>query len=1168
MQTSASLDTLLLRPIVFTRPVRIVPPLSWVTHIPFAYWLVDALRPATIVELGTQSGNSYAALAQAVKTLRFNTACYAVDTWEGNHQTGLYGPDVYDEWSRFHSAHFSAFSRLIRAPFDNARGQFADRSIDLLHIDGLHTYEAVRHDFRTWLPKLSQRGVVLLHDINVREKDFGVWRLWAELERSYSTFSFLHGNGLGVVAIGPDLPPELRWLTSDLPRHPEQAALVRQFFLALGAGVDMQARLDPAAPHIAASSQGSDQPSESSSAVAKLEQEVQVLAAEVDQLSAWIARKDRALVGERERADEIESAWTGLRETLDQLEHENAVTDRTQASLRAELHAARHAHDRAARALRKATSELDRFHRRRRWTAPLRNAMRAGAGLGALLDIRHPRGLVTLARMLRSPQRLLELRSVAISGVFDARYYIERYPDVRAGRVSPLVHFVLSGAREGRSPHPLFDAGYYLSENPDVRATGSNPLVHYLRSGAGEGRDPHPLVRTSYYLQQRPDLKRPGVNPLVHLITTSEIEGTPHPLFDPQYYVDAHPEVLQSGLSPLAHFIDRGALAGYDPHPLFDCAYYLRCYPDVRAAGENPLEHYLAHVPGEDRDPHPLFDSTYYLSTAPDLLRAGVNPLAHFVDHGWREGRRPNPYFDPLWYLATNPDVEAEGWNPLAHFVRRGWRERRDPSPEFSTSGYLDANPDIVAADVNPLEHYLCAGAAEGRERRPSQSRQQLPASPRVVLRVHGTARDDGHSSADTVVFVSHVVPWPPRAGNEYRSLRLLQWLVARGYRVLLLLAPLPGQAVSDDQMQELERIVGNVAVCGRNGEIRYRLTSCPDVFADLDGRRTRRYEYLLGERAYGTKRERELLEIDRTFCHDTLLEAALHAVDQLDRPVLLAQYVWMQRLLTLAHGVVPTLLDTIDAYCTKAEKVLSYGIDDGMLTEREEAARLATADVVLAIQDDDRAVLQELKPGGPVVTVGVDFDLQPLPAATDSRIVLLIASGNPMNRNGLADFLRFAWPSVLTRVPDARLIVAGDVSHELPHDTPAAEAWGPVDDVRPLYARACVVINPAAAGTGLKIKTVEALALGRPIVTWPGGFDGIPEDIRSAMPPVGDWLEFADAVVHHLESATTGLDDRTAQAVRAFVSPERAYAALAEQLARLFAAVPGAASPTPLRAK
>jgi len=227
------------------KPLRIVPS-TWIEHAPFAFWLVENHRPQIIVELGSHYGFSYFCFCQQVRQLKLPTRCFAVDTWKGDKHSGFYGDEVLEELKRYHDPIYGDFSRLTRATFDEALAEIEDGSVDLLHIDGRHEYEDVRHDFHSWQRKLSSRAIVLMHDTQVRQLDFGVLRFWQEISQGRPHFEFQHGYGLGVLGEGKDFST-IEFPLFEAGRDPAATAAIRKAYARRGSRMHSLARrLTPA----------------------------------------------------------------------------------------------------------------------------------------------------------------------------------------------------------------------------------------------------------------------------------------------------------------------------------------------------------------------------------------------------------------------------------------------------------------------------------------------------------------------------------------------------------------------------------------------------------------------------------------------------------------------------------------------------------------------------------------------------------------------------------------------------------------------------------------------------------------------------------------------------------------------------------------------------------
>ena len=209
---------------------------AWTSHLHFAYDLVATLRPALLVELGVDRGESYFTFCQSADENRSGTRCVGIDTWRGDQHAGGYDETTFAEVVEHNRANYGSFSTLLRSDFDDALSQFEPGSIDVLHIDGLHTEAAVRHDVDSWLPKLRAGGILLLHDVDVRGKDFGAWKVWAELQTQGRAWTFHDGPGLGVWQKPPatPLPGFLEQLLSPLDKRNAELA---QYYTAQAAAL-------------------------------------------------------------------------------------------------------------------------------------------------------------------------------------------------------------------------------------------------------------------------------------------------------------------------------------------------------------------------------------------------------------------------------------------------------------------------------------------------------------------------------------------------------------------------------------------------------------------------------------------------------------------------------------------------------------------------------------------------------------------------------------------------------------------------------------------------------------------------------------------------------------------------------------------------------------------
>lgn len=255
---------------------------------------------------------------------------------------------------------------------------------------------------------------------------------------------------------------------------------------------------------------------------------------------------------------------------------------------------------------------------------------------------------------------------------------------------------------------------------------------------------------------------------------------------------------------------------------------------------------------------------------------------------------------------------------------------------------------------------------------------------------------------------------------------------------------------------------------------------------------------------------------------YDRRLPAEWHVrIRELERrrlyDAVVVEYVFLSALLRDLPSRVRKVLDTHDVFSGRNARMAALGDTVPWLetTAEDETVGLDRADVVLAIQSDEAATFRA-RTRARVLTVGHLVDrISPPPPDPGGRPSLLLLGGpHSLNVQGLRWFLEAVWPRIRRAVPDAVFRVAGRLGESLPRAAQDVERLGVVERAADAYAAAHVVVNPVRAGTGLAIKTIEALAHGRALVATPAGARGVAEGAGRAFALADGAEAFAAAAI------------------------------------------------------
>ncbi len=400
--------------------------------------------------------------------------------------------------------------------------------------------------------------------------------------------------------------------------------------------------------------------------------------------------------------------------------------------------------------------------------------------------------------------------------------------------------------------------------------------------------------------------------------------------------------------------------------------------------------------------------------------------------------------------------------------------------------------------------------------------------SPGETLEFEGTnTLDPDHRKL--VVLVTHLQLLPSNQGNRIVILDLLRWLRKNNFRIFLLVQ-CKFETIQSN-LDDLRNLVDKVFVTEFKPQ-----------------KQTLRRKRPIVDR-YSSFTEECLLKIHK--------EHGIFAV--------VAEYIHMASCLEMLPNSVLKIIQTIDVFSRIKEQRASHDLDIAerlVCDEDEEKKLLEQAHTIIAIQEHERTLLQQMVPHRKVITLGLSKEAFPDSHFLSSSLahVCFFGSNNPPNLMGIQDFIKYSWPSILISAPHARLRISGTICRELENKfidrdwkSEGIDLLGVLEDLGPEFDSAQVVINCVPLGTGLKVKSIEALCRGKALVSTASGVEGIQYQDSPPFRVAEDWKNFSTQVVDLLKDPKKreNLEKKARDYQDQFLTDEKVYSEFQEVLGK-----------------